>query len=63
MKSQKSWVPQLAEGEHDNGENLGRRIVRMLPAALMSVSMLISATMLAVPSSAATAGETGGASS
>lgn len=45
------------------GENLGRRIVRMLPAALVSVSMLISATMLAVPSSAAMASETGEASS
>ena len=45
------------------GENLGRRIARMLPAVLVSVSMLISATMLAVPSSAAMASETGGASS
>lgn len=45
------------------GENLGRRIARMLPAVLVSASMLISATLLAVLPSAATAGETGGASS
>lgn len=44
-------------------DNIGRRIARMLPAMLVSVSILISATLLAVPPSVATASETDGTSS